>query len=60
MERPKNKTRIALHQERKTRTAYQAFSTELKSDVSLRDLRYVGSQLHVTAYSQVQRHAITS
>lgn len=30
MERPKNKSEIALHQERKTRTAYLAFSTELK------------------------------
>lgn len=30
MERPKNKTEIALHQERNTRTAYQAFSAGLK------------------------------
>ena len=60
MERPKNNTGIALHQERKTRTAYQAFSEKLKGDVSLRGLRYVGSQLHPEAYPVLKKHAINS
>ena len=51
MERPKNKTRIALHQERKTRDGIPGFQKRTEGDVSLRDLRYVGLQLHVTAYS---------